>query len=262
MIVRANYFLTLASFSLIWIASHSLLFDNSANLPKHINIPDRQLQQSLPDFSKISNTQEKKDAFFNYLLPMIKSENDHILELRETLKHIQGLTNDSVNADQQQWVNELAALYNIKPESQLSTTINSLLVNVDTVPPSLVLAQAAIESGWGTSRFAKEGNNLFGQWCFEKGCGMIPRKRSNNETHEVAKFDDVSSSVRAYLKNVNSFSAYRGFRMLRQKLSGGKKFVDSLALLSGLSQYSEQGGLYLKKIRSVIKGNKLQKFDQ
>lgn len=158
-------------------------------------------------------------------------------------------------------MSQLQTEYLIDSEST-DVILQSLLKRIDIIPPSLVLAQAAIESGWGTSRFAKNANNLFGQWCFSKGCGLIPKARTTGKAHEVAKFDSVNESIRSYLKNLNSFHRYEKFRTLRSKSSIKDTGKGVLTLLPGLEPYSEQGKLYIKKVSKMIKQNKLQRFDR
>jgi len=116
---------------------------------------------------------------------------------------------------------------------------------VDTIPPSLALAQAANESAWGTSRFARQAHNYYGQWCFEKGCGIVPDRRDANKSHEVAAFDSPRESVARYLHNLNSNSAP----------------VTGIALAAGLGKYSERGADYISELRSMIEFNKLSKYD-
>ena len=135
-----------------------------------------------------------------------------------------------------------------------------MLIRADIVPASLVLAQAAKESGWGTSRFAREGNNFFGIWCFNSGCGMTPARRDNNRTHEVATFDSVEEGVRYYIRTINSHFAYTDLRSMRAnaRQQGTQAYGDKLA--TGLVSYSERGMVYVNEIRSMIEYNQLKRF--
>jgi Bax protein len=137
-----------------------------------------------------------------------------------------------------------------------------LLRRADIVPASLAIAQAANESAWGTSRFAKLGNNFFGQWCFSKGCGIVPKSRDTNKNHEVADFRSPADSVESYMLNLNTHDAYKPLRKIRQSLREEDKAVTGVALSYGLGKYSERGDEYGKEIREMISFNKLAVLDK
>lgn len=264
-LVSINYPVTLCLLSIIWA---SIWFYHSPKnmLPKIENKADSSLSVPLPDFSVIQNISEKKQSFFEYLLPMVKDENLHILRLRTAIQAMSTSIKKngaaSLNQYDRNWLKALAMKYKVVPTTNPSQTLGRLLERVDTVPASMVLAQAAIESGWGTSRFAKQGNNLFGHWCFKKGCGLVPKFRNENQQHEVAQFETINESIRAYLMNLNSFSAYDEFRKLRAKFSStSKQNMSSLDLLPGLSPYSEQAERYIEKVRIMIESNNLTQYD-
>jgi len=124
-----------------------------------------------------------------------------------------------------------------------------------------VLAQSANESAWGTSRFATKGNNFFGQWCFRKGCGLVPESRDTDADHEVRKFHDARESVFAYIDNLNSNAAYRKLRESRAKLRQEKAPITGLALVHGLIHYSQRGMAYVQEIEGLINYNKLWRFN-
>jgi Bax protein len=126
---------------------------------------------------------------------------------------------------------------------------------VDTVPLELVLSQAANESAWGTSRFARKANNLFGQWCFSKGCGLVPARRNAGSTHEVAAFKSPQLSVRSYLRNLNTGRVYKDLRNIRAAKRAEGKQATAYEIAAGLSKYSERGQAYVKEIRAMIKYN-------
>ncbi len=132
---------------------------------------------------------------------------------------------------------------------------------VNVIPPSLALAQAANESGWGTSRFAREANNYFGQWCYETGCGLVPARRDKNKTHEVAAFESPKESVGRYINNLNSNRAYQSLRDIRSRLIANNEPVTGYALAAGLNRYSERGADYVSELRAMIDYNKLSQFD-
>ncbi|MDX8381543.1 MAG: glucosaminidase domain-containing protein, partial [Ghiorsea sp.] len=136
-----------------------------------------------------------------------------------------------------------------------STPWAALLKRVDTVPLELVLSQAANESAWGTSRFARKANNLFGQWCFTKGCGLVPSRRNAGSTHEVAAFKSPQLSVRSYLRNLNTGRVYKDLRTIRAQKRAQGKTATAFELAEGLNKYSERGQAYVKEIRSMIKYN-------
>jgi Bax protein len=256
--------------TVIWSAVHYFAPAKASStilLPPYANTPPPHLIKALPDFSAITNVNEKKSLFFTYLLPLIEDENNHLIQLRRALlnfyvQHSNSMTSQPT-PDEQHWLKGLASYYGTDSDNDPKKIIEDLLLRIDLIPASLVLAQAAIESGWGTSRFAQEGNNLFGQWCFKRGCGIVPKNRSSNKSHEVARFKDINSSIRSYMKNINSFSAYSEFRALRDKISSDQKRSsdDTLLLLAGLERYSEQGLIYIQKLESVIKSNNLTQFD-
>jgi len=157
----------------------------------------------------------------------------------------------------------LAGVYRLV-DADLSSAelIKELLIRVDTVPPSLALAQAAVESGWGTSRFAVQANNLFGQWCYEKGCGLVPSQRNSGANHEVAKFKNVSDAVYSYTRNINTHRAYKDLRMSRAALRADDETVTGHILAEGLLRYSERGEDYVHELQAVIRINKLAPYDE
>ena len=129
------------------------------------------------------------------------------------------------------------------------------------IPESLALAQAAKESGWGTSRFSKQANNLFGQWCFTKGCGIIPARRSEGMTHEIRKFNSVGDAIEAYVKNLNTHRAYSSLREKRYSLLKEGKSPSGSELAITLTEYSERGAIYGEEVASLIRYNKLEAYD-
>jgi Bax protein len=136
-----------------------------------------------------------------------------------------------------------------------------LLRRVDVIPPSLVLAQAANESAWGTSRFAQEGYNLFGQWCYQAGCGLVPDNRRPGDNHEVKSFASVEAAVDAYFQNLNTFPSYQYLRRIRQDLRLNELPIDGISLSEGLRSYSERGDEYIEELRRMIWYNDLLERD-
>lgn len=137
-----------------------------------------------------------------------------------------------------------------------------LVRRVDVIPTSLVLAQAANESAWGTSRFAREGNNIFGQWCFDEGCGLVPNRRGEDASHEVRAFASVEAAVRAYFRNLNTHPSYEDLRTLRASMRMQGLPLNSMVLARGLTRYSERGMDYVEELQDMIRINELRERDR
>ncbi|SHN89456.1 Putative Bax protein [Bathymodiolus heckerae thiotrophic gill symbiont] len=200
-----------------------------------------------PNFEKITNVNERKQAFFNYLLPAINKQNTRIIQLRHDIK------TDSIN---QFKLKKIYRYYSVT-EGDLET----LLTRVDVIPASLILAQGAYESNWGRSRFAKHYHNFFGLWCFTKGCGVVPLERNKEATHEVAKFSSLDKNIEYYMRSINRNSAYDILRKIRKNKRDQKLPVTGIALSEGLENYAEIGYDYVETVQSIIRYNKLSKFD-
>jgi Bax protein len=216
----------------------------------------------LPDFSHYTQVKEKKSAFFDYILPLVKQSNQLIIEDRKQLEVL--LNNvDDLSFFEQLELDGLAEDYYVDKENRSDLQIiEHLLLRVDPVPPSLALAQAAIESAWGTSRFAVQGNNLFGQWCYKKGCGLVPLQRNAGSHHEVAKFSTVSESVESYIRNINTHRAYRDLRANRAQLRGAESSASGYQLAENLLEYSELREKYVHEVQAVIRINNLARYDR
>ena len=216
---------------------------------------------TIPDFTKYEAGTERKKEFFNYLLPLINNHNASILKARHKISQW------SQHPDSLGWFDHFQ-LENFLETYQLDNfNINNehdwakLLRRVDVIPASLALAQAANESGWGTSRFAREGNNYFGQWCYKKGCGIVPKGRGTRDVHEVAIFNSPSDSVASYLRNLNSHKAYKTLREIRVIMREEEQSIRGAELVKGLGKYSQRGQDYTIELRSIILHNNLQKYD-
>lgn len=213
---------------------------------------------TLPDFSGIPDVQARKRSFFQYLLPLVENENRKLAARRLRLTYIQDhirfgrplLEQDSA------WLAGVIHKYDL-PVGDIHAPEfwRTALARVDTLPLDLVLVQAAIESAWGTSRFAREGLNLFGQWCFRPGCGMVPDGRPEGESYEVARFPTVSASIASYMHNLNSGAAYSGLRSVRLDLTLRGEPAGACDLVGGLTQYSQRGGDYVDELRAMIRVN-------
>lgn len=205
--------------------------------------------------SNIIPVQQKKAIFFRLMAPLILMSNENILATREQIEEA------SLNSPQ---LLKLAAKYKVisSVENEFEESHRQrLLKRVDTLPPSLVLAQAAEESGWGTSRFAIEGNSFFGQWDFS-GNGMVPAKqRKELGNYGLARFEYPLDSVKGYMLNINSHPAYEKLRELRAKLHASHQPVTGLVLAGTLDKYSERGQAYIEGLREMIRYNGLDQVD-
>ena len=213
---------------------------------------------SPPDFSQYPAGSERKTAFFNYFSPIVAGLNEDILEDRRRVKAACDANGFATNS-----LSSLAKEYRVD-DSELSDDAfcAEMLRRVDIIPVSLALAQGANESAWGTSRFAQQGNNFFGQWCFKKGCGIVPSGRDDGKIHEVADFRSPSDSVESYMLNINRHNAYKPLRKIRASLRTEDKPISGLALTWGLNRYSERGKEYGAELRSMINFNALSQYDQ
>lgn len=218
----------------------------------------------LPDFSAYEDVNEKKQRFFDYLLPVIEHRNAWAREAREFLRLVQERMAEGtpLTDEEREIVAELGERYRVDVgETVESGEIDKLLRRADEIPPSLVLAQAAAESAWGTSRFARMANNLFGQWCFTEGCGLVPQRRPSGASHEVKRFDSVLAAVDGYYRNLNSHPAYEEVRERRARARAEGRVPEGVDLAAGLEHYSERGQHYIDEIRSIIRFNDLDELD-
>jgi len=222
--------------------------------------------RELPDFSAIEDVGERKAAFFGFLQPYIEEANAGIIEDRAHLEEVRArLKVGPLNRRDARWLRALAADYGLDLEPEAPFTdelLDSLEYRVDIIPPSMALAQAALESGWGTSRFARKGNNLFGIWCYEPGCGIVPRQRPAGATYEVASYRSPKESFQDYIRNLNSNRAYETLWNLRAEHRRKGEAVTGLSLSDGLFRYSEEGWTYIGKVQRVIQSNRLSTYDK
>ena len=229
----------------------NLLNNQSSNLVIFSSLPK--------DFMDIQPVIERKRLFINTLIPIIYSENLQILDDRKKILDW-WRESDGENFSRDfwpQWLFELSEKY----ESS-DSNLGNLLVRVDIIPISLALAQAAEESGWGTSRFVMEGNALFGQWTLSSSGGMIPNERSPMKKHKVKKFSTLIDGVRAYALNLNTHGAYRVFRLKREKARKASSVMTGIKLSKYLKAYSERGLDYITTIQKIIRTNRLGQLDK
>jgi len=200
----------------------------------------------------LNSARERKSLFIRIMLPLILRVNDDIRADRarlETLyeRHKQGV---ALPDRDRAWLADLAREYGLA-----QVDYEELMLRVDRIPPSIALAQAAIESGWGTSRFAQQGNAIFGQWTYD-GSGLVPQGRDAGLTHRIKAFDALWQSVAAYARNLNSHKSYDAFRRIRARRG------NALGLAATLDGYSERGMAYIRDLHSIIRANGLLDFDR
>lgn len=220
---------------------------------------DTEIKSSLPDFKSNKSVKLKKRAFFNFLKPYVVYENNLILKQRAYINEQFHLlkTQDSLNQDDIALLNKYLQDYRcINTDLSNPETLKELLVHVDIIPQELALVQAALESSWGSSYFTKVANNLFGQWCFTPGCGIVPRARRQGDTHEVEKFKTIDLSVRSYMLFLNSHPAFELLRKERAINRLHKEKPSALLMANGLMEYSARGKAYILDIKSMIRSNK------
>jgi len=196
------------------------------------------------------------------MLPMVRNANAVIQAERNFLLKMleKTATGQEMSHRQRETMQSLAEKYRVFAAAE--QTLQKLLSNVDTVPESLVLAQAANESAWGTSRFARNGNNFFGIWCFKVGCGEVPKARDTGKIHEVARFRSAQDGVEYYLLTINRHPAYQKLRDLRHELRMQNKALNGATLAEGLIKYSERGLPYVREIQAMISTNQLEQFSE
>ena len=229
----------------------SFLNDQSSNLIIFSSWPN--------DFLNIKSVNKRKKLFINTLLPIIFVENRKILEDRKKILDWWNQSGGEVVSREfwPNWLFELSEKYNYTESS-----IGRLLIRVDIVPLSLALSQAAIESGWGSSRYMNEGNAIFGQYTYDSKNGIKPRERANGKKFFVKRFSTLSESVRSYLKNINTHSAYEGFRQERRKLRMNGESLSGNVLANYLKNYSERNQAYVDDLKLLIETNNFMKFDK
>ena len=205
------------------------------------------------DLDALQSTKLKKETFIKIVLPLIVAENERILEDRNKLIL---LAKKKFTTDlEKQWLRQKLLEYKVKKGD-----LKELFVRMDIIPTSIALAQAAKESGWGTSRFALEGNAIFGQWTWS-GQGIAPLDRESNKNHKILKFPILRASVKAYQNNLNTHKSYSKFRQKRSSLRDKNKKIKGLELTETLNNYAQTGSEYTKILNQIIKQNRLMDFE-
>ena len=204
------------------------------------------------DLNSIKSVKEKKETFLQILLPLIVAENEKIKEDREYLFK---LLRDNDKKESKKWLNKKFKAYKVSNKN-----INELIEKIDIIPTSIALAQAAKESGWGTSRFALEGNAIYGQWTWN-GDGIEPLEKTKDQKHKILKFPLLRASVKAYIINLNTHSGYKSFRKKRSELRKKNKKLTGLQLIHELENYAQTGKEYTKILEQIIKQNDLDELE-
>ena len=214
---------------------------------------------SLPeDFMTVEPASARKELFVKTILPIIFFENEKVLEERnKILEWWTATEGDLIKRDYwPDWLENISTKYSYEGEN-----IGDLLMSVDIIPISLAVSQAAIESGWGTSRYAREGNAVFGQYTYKKDLGILPKERPEEENFLIRKFQTISDSTASYIKNLNTHNAYKGFRENRKKIRMNGEKISGMSLVKYLVNYSERKEDYIKDIEQMIQDNDFQDFD-
>ena len=205
------------------------------------------------DLDELNNTRLKKETFIKIVLPLIVAENERILADRKKMKNIYKKKNTTDL--EKQWLRQKLLEYKVKKGN-----MDELLLRMDIIPTSIALAQAAKESGWGTSRFALEGNAIFGQWTWS-GQGIAPLDRESNKKHKILKFPILRASVKAYQNNLNTHKSYIKFREKRSGMRKKNKEISGLELTDTLKNYAQTGSEYIRILNQIIKQNRLTDFE-
>ena len=215
--------------------------------PDILDIPQTvEAKKPVPNFSAYTDVKEKKEAFFNYLRPEIEKQNAYLLTLRHYVQTLyrKALANETLSEEDMARLEWLEEEYRVKPTQPLKSKLLALLQKIDVLPAELVLVQAANESAWGTSRFARKGYNFFG--------GFVPNRRNDGASHEVAKFDSLSRATYTYMRNLNRHDAYADLREIRSRLRANQIPITGVALAEGLMNYSERGAAYVEELQTMI----------
>lgn len=219
---------------------------------------------SLPsDFDQLQDVKLKKKLFYLIVLPIIHESNRLILEDREMVINIEKkFLRADLNENEVNETVRIAVKYKLDYSTIDLKLFRDLKQRINIIPVSLALAQAIVESGWGQSRFAQEGNALYGQWTTNEQKGIIPEDRDEDKTHAVRKFENLQQSVQAYMHNINTHRAYYSFRVVR-RIAERVQYTDPIsAKVKFLAAYAEIGQEYVDKLELIIESNKLREFDR
>ena len=229
--------------------------ENIGHLPIISELPD--------DFSEIQDVPTKKKLFYLVTLPLIYNSNTSIMQERRMVINIEKkFARKELNKNETDEIIRLSKKYKLDYSEINTKLFRKLKQRINIIPVSLALGQAIIESGWGQSRFATEGNALYGQWTTSEDKGIIPQDRDEDKTHAVLKFKNLSESVEAYMFNINTHQAYYNFRVIR-RIDERIKYTDPISMkVKYLAAYAEIGDKYVDKLELIIASNNLQEFDR
>ena len=229
--------------------------ENIGHLPIISELPD--------DFSEIQDVPTKKKLFYLVTLPLIYNSNNTIMQERRMVINIEKkFARKDLNKNETDEIIRLSKKYKLDYSEINTKLFRKLKQRINIIPVSLALGQAIIESGWGQSRFATEGNALYGQWTTSEDKGIIPQDRDEDKTHAVLKFKNLSESVEAYMFNINTHQAYYNFRVIR-RIDERIKYTDPISMkVKYLAAYAEIGDKYVDKLELIIASNNLQEFDR
>ncbi len=229
--------------------------ENIGHLPIISELPD--------DFSEIQDVPTKKKLFYLVTLPLIYNANVSIMQERRMVINIEKkFARKELNKNETNEIIRLSKKYKLDYSEINTKLFRKLKQRINIIPVSLALGQAIIESGWGQSRFATEGNALYGQWTTSEDKGIIPQDRDEDKTHAVLKFKNLSESVEAYMFNINTHQAYYNFRVIR-RIDERIKYTDPISMkVKYLAAYAEIGDKYVDKLELIIASNNLQEFDR
>lgn len=229
-----------------------------APVEKKVKVIEQPLHKVvLPNFADIYDIPTKKRQFFDFIRPAIVAKNKQLAKDRAEIEtwHEKISLGIGLTAQEQVALEAYVKAYRVNKQGSTLQQLNDLLTRVDIIPTELVLVQAANESAWGTSRFARLGLNFFGIWCYRSGCGIVPSGRKSGAKHEVAAFDSVDDAVAGYFNNINKHNAYHVFRTIRAELRAQNQPLDAEILASGLLPYSERGSDYVLDIKNMLRHN-------
>ena len=229
--------------------------ENIGHLPIISELPD--------DFSEIQDVPTKKKLFYLVTLPLIYNTNTSIMQERRMVINIEKkFARKELNKNETDEIIRLSKKYKLDYSEINTKLFRKLKQRINIIPVSLALGQAIIESGWGQSRFATEGNALYGQWTTSEDKGIIHQDRDEDKTHAVLKFKNLSESVEAYMFNINTHQAYYNFRVIR-RIDERIKYTDPISMkVKYLAAYAEIGDKYVDKLELIIASNNLQEFDR
>lgn len=229
-----------------------------APVEKKVKVIEQPLHKVvLPNFADIYDIPTKKRQFFDFIRPAIVAKNKQLASDRAEIQtwHEKISLGIGLTDQEQAALEAYVKAYRVNKQGSTLQQLNDLLTRVDIIPTELVLVQAANESAWGTSRFARLGLNFFGIWCYRSGCGIVPSGRKSGAKHEVAAFDSVDDAVAGYFNNINKHNAYHVFRTIRAELRAQNQPLDAEILATGLLPYSERGTEYVLDIKNMLRHN-------